>query len=409
MIKVLHTSDWHIGRSLFGRNRYNEFDAFLDWLAKLIVTDKIDILLVAGDLFDTTTPSNRAQELYYRFLCKVATSSRCHIVITSGNHDSPTFLNAPKALLKSLNIHIIGTLPSNPEDEVICLKDDNGKAQAIICAVPYLRDRDIRKVKPDESMADKTHNLILGIASHYAKVSLIAKEQAKALKHTPIIGMGHLFAAGGKTVEGDGVRELYVGTLAHVGKDVFPDVLDYVALGHLHLAQIVGKKETIRYSGSPIPMGFGEAGQEKKVIIVSFDKKTPSIVEQIIPTFQDLKKISGNLDEILDILEPLKKGMSKAWLEVEYTGQKIIGNLRQEIESAIEETEMEIRRIKNKRLIERVIHKVTDDQTLDRLDAGDVFQKLLDTYEVPQKDQQELIQSYKEIYTILLERDINAE
>jgi len=293
MIKILHTSDWHIGRSLFGRNRYSEFDAFLEWLAQLIATEKIDVLLVSGDLFDTTTPSNRAQELYYHFLCKVATSSQCHIVITSGNHDSPSFLNAPKALLESLNIHIIGTLPSNPEDEVICLKNDNGKIQAIICAVPYLRDRDIRKVKPDESMADKTQNLISGIQSHYAQVSEVAKEKAKGLKHTPIIGMGHLFTSGGKTIEGDGVRELYVGNLAHVGKDVFPTVLDYVALGHLHLAQVVGKKDTIRYSGSPIPMGFGEAGQEKKVIIVSFDKKIPSVVEQTIPTFQDLKKITG--------------------------------------------------------------------------------------------------------------------
>ncbi len=409
MIKILHTSDWHIGRSLFGRNRYNEFDAFLAWLAQLIVTENIDILLVAGDLFDTTTPSNRAQELYYRFLCKVATSSQCHIVITSGNHDSPSFLNAPKALLESLNIHIIGTLPSNPEDEVICLKSNSGKPQAIICAVPYLRDRDIRKVKPDESMADKTQNLILGIKSHYAQVSDVAKEKAKTLKHIPIIGMGHLFASGGKTVEGDGVRELYVGTLAHVGKDIFPDVLDYVALGHLHLAQIVGKKETIRYSGSPIPMGFGEAGQEKKVIIVSFDKKTPSIVEQNIPSFQDLKKISGNLDEILGTIETLKKEKSNAWIEVEYTGQKIVGHLRQEIEFAIEETEIEICRIKNKRLVERVIQEVKEDQTLDRLDAGDVFQKLLETYEVPKNDQQDLIQSFQEITTFLLEQDINAE
>ncbi len=409
MIKILHTSDWHIGRSLFGRKRYREFDAFLEWLAQLILIENIDILLVAGDLFDTTTPSNRAQELYYRFLCKVATSSRCHIVITSGNHDSPSFLNAPKALLESLNIHIIGTLPSNPEDEVICLNDDKGNSQAIICAVPYLRDRDIRKVKPDESMSDKTQNLILGIKSHYAQVSLIAEQKAKSLKHTPIIGMGHLFASGGKTIEGDGVRELYVGTLAHVRKDVFPDSLDYVALGHLHLAQVVGKKETIRYSGSPIPMGFGEAGQEKRVIIASFDKKIPSIVEHTIPTFQDLKKISGNLDEILDTLKSLKKEKSNAWLEIEYTGQRIIGNLRQEIESAIVDTDLEIRRIQNKRLVERVVHEVTKEQTLDQLDVGDVFQKLLNIEKASQKDQKVLKQSFQEIYTFLLERDINAE
>jgi exonuclease SbcD len=113
-MKILHTSDWHIGRSLYGRKRYDEFSAFLDWLAEFIQTENIDALLVAGDIFDTSMPSNRAQELYYRFLCKVSASCCRHIVVIAGNHDSPSFLNAPKELLRALNVHVVGSITQNP-------------------------------------------------------------------------------------------------------------------------------------------------------------------------------------------------------------------------------------------------------------------------------------------------------
>ena len=95
-MKLLHTSDWHIGRTLYGRKRYAEFEAFLNWLADLIEREDIDVLLVSGDVFDNSTPSNYAQELYYGFLCRVAASSNRHVVVTAGNHDSPSFLNAPE-------------------------------------------------------------------------------------------------------------------------------------------------------------------------------------------------------------------------------------------------------------------------------------------------------------------------
>jgi len=110
-MKILHTSDWHLGRSLYGRKRYDEFSSFLDWLAQAIEDEKVDALLVAGDVFDTSTPSNRAQELYYRFLCRVAASCCRHVVVVAGNHDSPSFLNAPKELLRALNVYVVGSMP----------------------------------------------------------------------------------------------------------------------------------------------------------------------------------------------------------------------------------------------------------------------------------------------------------
>ena len=205
-MKILHTSDWHLGRSLYGRKRYDEFTAFLDWLSTRIENEKIDALLVAGDVFDTSTPSNRAQELYYRFLCRVSGSTCRHIVVISGNHDSPSFLNAPKELLRALNVYVVGSTTDNLKDEVIVLYDEQNEPQAIVCAVPYLRDKDIRIVEAGETIDDKNAKLINGLKNHYADVCTLAEHkqvefQKNGYSGVPIIAMGHLFTAGGKTCQ----------------------------------------------------------------------------------------------------------------------------------------------------------------------------------------------------------------
>lgn len=412
-MKILHTSDWHIGRLLYGRKRYDEFSAFLDWLADFIKKESVDALLVAGDIFDTTTPSNRAQALYYRFLCNVASCCR-HVVIIAGNHDSPSFLNAPKELLLALNVHVVGSITENPGDEVIVLKDSSDVPEAIVCAVPYLRDRDIRLARAGESIDDKSNRLVEGVRQHYTEVGKIACDKLKEYGRIPILGMGHLFAAGGKTTEGDGVRELYVGSLAHVGKDVFPSCIDYLALGHLHVPQRIGGTEHIRYSGSPIPMGYGEAKQKKNVVLIdSIDfknsKEPLKITLHTIPCFQVLERISGTLDEIILRIEELKAENSSAWLEIEYTGDKIAGDLRVRIQDAVADTDMEIRRIKNRRLIERVIQLSCEEEILDGLEVTDVFNRLLNTYEVAEEDRPALIEAHQEIITFLNEEDTNAE
>lgn len=412
-MKILHTADWHLGRSLYGRKRYEEFSAFLDWLLKTIETEKIDALLIAGDVFDSSTPSNRAQALYYRFLYRVATSGCRHVVVIGGNHDSPSLLNAPKELLQALNVYVIGAATDNLEDEVFVLHSDE-KPAVIVCAVPYLRDKDIRTAVPGETIDDKNAKLIEGVKNHYVDVCAIAEQkrteyQSSGYGDIPIIAMGHLFTAGGKTVEGDGVRELYVGTLAHVSKDIFPTAIDYLALGHLHVPQAVGGVPHIRYCGSPIPMGYGEATQEKKVVLVEFNGTTPTIQECLIPCFQQLVRLVGTLDEIHAKLEELKEAESSAWLEIEYTGKDIIGNLREIIDEAMLGSAMEIRRIKNRRVMDKIIHTVATDETLDDLDTGDVFNRCLDAFEVPDADRQALTASYTEVIQSLNEEDVNAE
>lgn len=276
-LTIMHTSDWHLGRRLYGRRRYDEFATFLNWLTDTITDQKVDVLIVAGDIFDTMTPSNRAQALYYEFLGTVSKSCCQHVVIVAGNHDSPTFLDAPSQLLKFLNVHVVGTACEDVSDEVLILHDNSNLPFCIIAAVPYLRDRDVRSSRAGESMDSKDASVISGICAHYDAVANVAKAHQQDIikthaRHIPIIATGHLFAAGGSTTADDGVRDLYVGNLGKISAEMFSPYFDYVALGHLHVPQRVGGREHIRYSGSPIAMGFGEARQQKQVLLVKFGK-----------------------------------------------------------------------------------------------------------------------------------------
>lgn len=408
-LKILHTSDWHLGRSLYENKRYAEFEKFLDWLAELMKTEKIGVLLVAGDVFDTTTPSNRAQELYYQFLTKASRSGCRHIVIIGGNHDSPTFLNAPRELLRFFNVYVVGSMTESTEEEVIVLHDNSEKPEAIICAVPYLRDRDVRTVAPGEKMEDKNRKLLEGIAAHYSEIGSFASEKKKMHREIPIIGMGHLFTSGGKATDGDGVRELYVGGAAQVNENSFPECFDYLALGHLHSAQIVGTSEHKRYSGSPIPMGFGEAGQEKKVTIIEFDQCVPLISEHTVPCFQELQLISGNKEEIISKIELLKFSGSSAWLEIDFTGSEFFTGISDLVNEAVTGSNLEILRIKNKIPALQTLAKMDEQETLDDLDPDEVFSRCLDASNVKEPTRTELLLAYQEITNNLFEQDINAE
>ncbi|MCA1796554.1 MAG: exonuclease SbcCD subunit D C-terminal domain-containing protein [Geobacteraceae bacterium] len=414
-MKILHTSDWHLGRTLYGRSRYVEFEAFLDWLVDLLHREQVDALVVAGDIFDTTTPSNRAQELYYRFLCRVAALDSCrHVVIVGGNHDSPSFLNAPAQLLRALDIHVVGASPPDIEDEIIVLRSPDGSPRAVVAAVPYLRDRDIRTVEAGESMEDKQAKLLRGIRAHYSAVCGKAHQLRTGLERNtnlelPLIATGHLFSAGGKTTADDGVRELYIGSLAHVDAQSFPQEVDYLALGHLHVPQRVGGEEDMRYSGSPLPMGFGEAAQRKQVVMVEFAGHTPQINTLEIPCFQPLQRIKGSLDEICARLDRLKQERSSAWLEIEYTGTDIGDTLREQVDMALDGADMEVLSLRNSTLMNRVIHRAAVEETLDDLDEFEVFERCLDTYAIEGDERTELNHLYREIVHAVREEDSNAE
>jgi len=407
-MKILHTSDWHIGRMLYGRKRYEEFDAFLNWMAETVERQQVDVLLIAGDIFDTSTPSNRAQTLYYRFLCRVASSACRHVVVIAGNHDSPSFLSAPQALLRTLDVHVVGAVPSCLEDEVLPLAGEGGLIELIVCAVPYLRDRDIRLAEAGESIEDKERKLINGVRDHYAKVVEFAEQQQKALsKKVPIVAMGHLFAAGGQTAEGEGMRDLYVGSLGHVTAAIFPEAIDYLALGHLHVPQKVAGSELMRYSGSPLAMGFGEAKQVKSVCLVEFDGENAQIEPVVsllnVPVFQKLERIRGSWAEIQARINALSTIQASTWLEVIYDGEEVLGDLRERIEAAVLDTSLAVLRVKNNRIIDRVLNQINDHETLDDLDENDVFERCLNQHNIPDAQRPELLRAYGETLVALFD------
>ncbi len=413
-MRILHTSDWHLGRSLIGRRRYEEFDAFLNWLSETIKAEKVDVLIVAGDIFDTSLPSNRAQEQYYNFLTNLAINGACkNIVLVGGNHDSPSFLKAPSALLKALNIHMVGAISDDIADDVIVLHGDDAPL-AIICAVPYLRDRDIRQVETGESFEQKDAKLLEGIRRHYQEICEIAKQKRDELGgNIPIVTTGHLFASGGQTIDGDGVRELYIGTLAGIGADIFPDFVDYVALGHLHVPQKVGGFDKIRYSGSPLPMGFGEAGQQKQVVIVDFNGDEKGVQTQIheinIPQFQALKSIKGDIAKITTEINELITQKKNIWLEIEYIGDEILNDLNQTLNDLVAGSNLEILRIKNPRVFNNILTQYDFSKNLEELNELEVFDKFLELNNQGAADNETLKIAYQQILQSIKETDFNEQ
>lgn len=508
-LTILHTSDWHLGRRLYGRLRYDEFAAFLNWLQDIISAQQVDVLIVAGDIFDTMTPSNKAQALYYEFLGKVSKSCCQHVVIVAGNHDSPTFLDAPSNVLKFLNVHVVGTACDDLNDEVMVLDDAAGTPHCIIAAVPYLRDRDVRSSQAGESAQSKDANVIAGICAHYDEVAEIANaKQAELLKshkrHIPIIATGHLFAAGGTTTD-DGVRELYVGSLGKVSADMFSESFDYVALGHLHVPQRVGGRETIRYSGSPIAMGFGEARQQKQVLLIQFgtalnnidltaenlsegvsqqpsnitvdidknvgktakkavnqaasfmddlfadvesiesDQHSETGIEEIskqaevvlstpfalpatplhhdtsrqmqvtslpIPKFQNLAQVSGDLETINQKVDKVIEALSdteSVWLEIIYTGDEVVSELRESIQAMVEGLPCEVLKIKNTRTYNKVLNQQQISETLQDLNEQEVFERCLATHNIPDEQRLTLREAYGQIVYDLHHADTQAE
>ncbi len=404
-MKILHTSDWHIGHKFYGRHRTDEFISFFDWLSNLINKQTIDALFVSGDIFDSQTPSNSSLELYYSFLSSISQGCCRHIVITGGNHDSPAVLEAPDKLLRDLNIHVIARAQKNLEDEILLLKDKYNVPELMVLAVPYLRDREIRSSEAGESHEEKQQKLVHGIYNHYAALYKLAEKKRNSLNiQIPLLATGHLFCRGGKTDQGDGVRELYVGNLVHIGLDCFSENIDYLALGHLHRAQRVGKMETRRYSGSPLTMTFAESDSKNIVLQISFTEKT-TISEIAVPCFQRTQSITGKLEEILTIIKNLGMSSDSIFLEINYTGNTLIDSLQEQIYEAVEGTNIEVLCLKNKQVYNHVLKSNTEIKTLDELTPEQVFSQCLLSHQIPEEQQGELRHDFAEILSRIAEND----
>ena len=287
-MRILHTSDWHIGHRLYEQDRIGEHRQFLDWLLTTLQKNKVDVLLVSGDIFDIALPSSKATALYYRFLSRLFHETHAHAVITAGNHDSPIHLAAPQEFLRMGRIHVVG-LASEPAECVITLPSEN--PSVAIAAVPYLPESELSHIS-FETEPERAERYRERLKAFYRQcVSCMPPGLAKIL-------MGHLFVHGGKV--GDSERNIQIGGATAMRINDFPDDVTYVALGHLHRPHAIsGASYPVQYAGSPLPLRFNEANYPKKVYLLDVSTPGGVEIEEIeIPIFKELRTVAGNLDEI---------------------------------------------------------------------------------------------------------------
>ncbi len=297
-MRILHTSDWHIGKKIYEQDRLDEHARFLDWLLETIIDRDVDVLLVSGDVFDSSMPPARATDLYYRFLFNLYEKTRTHAVIIAGNHDSAVRLAAPGQFLKMARMHVVGGIRDSAKDCVVHL-DVNGQTAAF-AAVPYLNEGDILPHIPLEAEIERS-------LRYREAMKRIYDECLSAMDADIKVFMGHYFIQGGTF--GDSERLVQIGGIAPVRIDDLPGDVDYIALGHLHSPQqIKGDGCPVMYPGSPLPLSFKEAEYDKKVLLVDLGTDVACNIEKVtVPVFRKLVRVKGNLDELL------RKAGSEDW------------------------------------------------------------------------------------------------
>ena len=312
-MRILHTSDWHIGHRLYEQPRIEEHRQFLDWLLTTVQENAVDVLLVAGDIFDTALPSSEATDLYYRFLFQLYDETHAHAVITAGNHDSPMNLAAPQEFLRMGRVHVVGEIDS--ESDIIMLQ--NGESTVAIAAVPYLSENEILPHVSLETNIEKTERYREAIKQLYqGYVDRIPREIPKIL-------MGHFVVHGGEESGSERIIQIGGSTAVRVGD--LPAGIDYMALGHLHRPQSVrGASYPIQYAGSPLPMTFKEALYDKKVYLLDLAKSNDHrLTELTIPVFKELCRVRGNYDQVMLRATAADEDWNEKYIEVQLIGQKI--------------------------------------------------------------------------------------
>ncbi len=408
-MRILHTSDWHLGQHFMGKSRESEHQAFLGWLIELVKEQHIDALIIAGDIFDTGTPPSYARRLYSRFIVSLQNTPCQQLVVIGGNHDSVATLNESKELLACLNTFVVGGVSKESQDQVLVLKNSQGDPGAVICAIPFVRPRDVLESQAGESGEDKQQALQQAIAAHYQAIYTEAEKLAG--DQLPIVATGHLTTVGGQLTES--VREIYIGTLSAFPVSAFPKA-HYIALGHLHRPQIVAKQEHIRYSGSPIPLSFDEAGTEKQVIIVDFKENELNKIESVmVPVFRPLISLKGSLDSIDLQLATLAGGKHQSelnpWLEIEITTEAYLHDLQSRVEQLIisrdELSSFELLRVRRKREKTAASLTVADQESLAELNVEDVFHQRLQQEELTDEQLQQLTSAFQEVLENVFETD----
>ena len=324
-MKIIHTSDWHLGARLHEEDRAAEHAAFLEWLLGQIRAERPDALLVVGDVFDSASPSASAMKLYHEFVVRAIREAGClHVVVTGGNHDSPSWLGMSRPALECMGAAVVPAGEDDAERECVFIERD-GRVALAVAAVPYLRESELANLVRMDGET-RTHDELVraGYAEHCRRVVEAARAKAGT---APVVMTGHCVLSGSTLSDDLSERQRGISGAAVVGgvKSVdfaaLPPV-DYLALGHLHVPQRVAGRDAARYSGSPIPMSFSEAGAPKQILVVTLGEKTGdavSVVERPVPCFHALAHLEGAPEEIESRLKSLARENAPVFVDIMVT------------------------------------------------------------------------------------------
>lgn len=397
-MRILHTSDWHLGQHFMGHSRQSEHAALIDWLLDQVEQQAVDAVLLAGDIFDTGAPPSYARELYHQLIARLHRAG-VGLLLLGGNHDSVSVLGESRDLLTYLGTQVIASV-GTPEQHVVVLPlrsseagapAAQGTAGCIVCALPFIRARDVVHSQAGQSAQDKQQALQTAIQATYQNVydAALALQQrllADTGHQLPIVATGHLTTVGASSNES--VREIYVGALEAFPTTAFPPA-DYIALGHIHQPQKVGGLEHIRYCGSPIALGFDEARQTKQVLLVDLnDAGLQSVTPLPVPVFQTLAAVRGTLAELPAALQSIAAQASTerpAWLEVTVVEDDYLADLAPRVQAMAEGLPLQVLRIKRQRGTTAPQLLAEASESLDELSPQDVFARrmALETLEPP--------------------------
>ncbi|WP_241622338.1 exonuclease subunit SbcD [Rosenbergiella australiborealis] len=400
-MKIIHTSDWHLGQFFYTRSRAPEHQAFLQWLTTFVIEQHVDAIIVAGDIFDTATPASYARELLNQFIVSLQETG-CHLYLLAGNHDSVATLNESKALVACLHTHIITGISEEraaPSSTLFPLKNAQGKTCALLCAIPYLRPRDIQISQAGLTGREKQQDLLQSITNYYQDQYQQALDYQKhyQLDNLPIIATGHLTALG--VTKSDSVRDIYIGTLEAFPASAFPPA-DYIALGHIHRGQNINGDTLIRYCGSPIPLSFDELGSAKSITLITLTDGEPlRLTTHDIPCFQPMQMLKGSLAELKEQLESLvfPQNGQKIWLDIEIHHDEYLSDLQQRIEKMTEGLAVEILLLRRKRTTSSAALTLKQKETLSELTPEEVFCRRLAQESLDSDQQQNLLQLFRQV------------
>lgn len=397
MLRILHTSDWHLGHKLLNQERREEHQLALDWLLETIQKESVDVLLVAGDIFDTGNPPNYARQLYFDFLVRLRATGCRHVVVTGGNHDSPSMLDAPRALLSHLNIHVRGAATEDPADELVLLRDAAGAPEALVAAVPFLRDRDLRYSQAGETSDERRRKVQEGIRRHYQEVGHLA-EALSLPSDLPLIAMGHLYAEG--AIASAAQDNIYTGDRENIQAKEFPSCFHYVALGHIHRAQTVGDSPHVRYSGSLIPLDFSETKDDKSVYCLDFRGAELAQLRALpVPTFRRLKSIRGPREKVEAALRRFtaKERNLTPWVDIVVDTDRPLPHLHEELRTLVADQDVQLLAVRLDRQYETG-QTLADLPDLESTDVEEVFRRrCAGQGELPEAEWQELLADFREL------------